>query len=186
MAKPHLYHVAVALEQLDQAKALIEQALAAKLPMLTVLLPEKDFDTLAAWWGTLAGWQLLREHQVRVAVLGKWYKLPENVVEQIKKTVTETKDFDKHFLNLCVNYDGQEEIVDACKLMAMQVKLGRLSPEGITRDMLKENLYSSGTLPPDIIILPSDRLNTFLLWDAAKAKVVIGDPGEELKKLLLT
>ena len=184
MNKPHLYHIAVILQSLEQAKALVEQSFAAELPMLTLHMPQQDFDTLAKWWADLIAWPFLKSEQIRVAVHGKWYELPEQIVEKIKKAVNDTKEFDKHFLNLCLNYDGQEEIVDACKLMALQVKLGRLSPEGITKEALKENLYSSGILPPSVIISPTEQLNGFLLWDAAKARIVVGEPEKVLKQLL--
>jgi undecaprenyl pyrophosphate synthase len=39
--------------------------------------------------------------------------LPQHTVDAVKKILDETKDYDCYFLNFCLHYDGQEEIVDA-------------------------------------------------------------------------
>ena len=75
------------------------------------------------------------------------------------------------FLNFCLNYDGQEELVDALKLINRQVLAGKLSPENITGDTIKENLYTSYFISPDLMIKNSEsRMDTFFLWDCVGAK----------------
>ena len=117
--------------------------------------------------------ELVSENKIKISVLGKWYHLPGRIVETIKKVIDETKDYDSYFLNFCINYDGQEEIVDALKLIARQIKAGKLDPELIGKDMVKENLYSSYFLPPDLIIKNGSRKETsgILLWDSVNSKV---------------
>lgn len=112
--------------------------------------------------------ELINKSKIKVTVLGKWYDLPGRVVEHIKSVIEETKDYDSFFLNFCVNYNGKEEIVDACKLIARQVQAKKLNPELITRAVVKENLYSSYFMPPDLIIKNGSRReqSSFLLWDS--------------------
>ncbi len=179
-----LHHLAVSLERLDQAKEIITLAFEAELPMLTLMLPSKDLEGLISFLDSLLKWEEIRKYRSRISVLGKWYELSEKVVEKIKALINETKDFDVHFLNLCINYDGQDELVDACKLISLQVKLGKLGPEGINKSVIKENLYTSGILPPNTIIIPKNRLNGFLLWDSANSRITIGEPKKEIEKLL--
>lgn len=115
--------------------------------------------------------QLINSQKIKITVIGKWYDLPSNAVESIKKIIEETKDYDSFFLNFCVNYNGQEEIVDACRLIARQIKAQKLDPEMITKDTIKENIYSSYFIPPDIIIkngFKKEKL-AFLLWDSPNA-----------------
>ena len=116
---------------------------------------------------------IVNENKIKISFLGKWYHLPGRVIETIKKVIDGTKDYDSFFLNFCVNYDGQEEIVDAFKLIARQIKAGKLDPELIDKDLVKENLYSSYFLPPDLMIKNGGRKETsgILLWDSPKSKV---------------
>ena len=72
-----------------------------------------------------------------------------------------------------MNYDGQEGIVDALKLLVMQIKLVKIDPELIDKNSIKENLYSSYFLPPDLMIKNGNRKETsgFLLWDSVNTKI---------------
>jgi undecaprenyl diphosphate synthase len=108
-----------------------------------------------------------------VSILGKWYDLPSRVVEPIKRIIEETKDYDSFFLNLCINYDGKEEIVDACKMILRKALLEKAEVDSIDSDTIKDNIYSSYFLPPDVIVKTGTgkRLHGFLLWDSTQAVV---------------
>ncbi len=84
-----------------------------------------------------------------------------------------TKYYDNYFLNFCINYSGQEEIVDACKLIARKIKADKLEVDAINSQLIKDNIYSSYFLPPDLII--KNGLNEcssgLLLWDSPKSKI---------------
>ncbi|MFW5852824.1 MAG: undecaprenyl diphosphate synthase family protein [Nanoarchaeota archaeon] len=110
-----------------------------------------------------------RENQTRITFLGKWYDVPGNSTEKIRRIASETKSYESYFLNLCINYDGQEEILDSCKIIAHKVKLGQIEPNSISMDNLKDNIYISRFSPPDriISISRSRKLYSFLLWDSA-------------------
>ncbi len=149
---------------------------AMNVPILTVyLLPETDKAQFSYMLEEFVKFiegrgfnEFLAKNKVKVTVLGKWYDLPDRFVEKMKKVMEDTKGFDLFFLNFCINYDGQEEITDACRLIAMQVKAGRLSIDAINKELVKDNLYSSYFIPPDLIIETgkSERLSGILLWDA--------------------
>ena len=117
--------------------------------------------------------KLIHENKIKISILGKWYNLPGRVVDAIKKAINDTRDYDSFFVNFCINYDGQEEIVDAMKLIGMQIKAGRMDPELIDKDTIKESIYSSYFLPPDLMIKNGSRKETsgFLLWDSVNAKI---------------
>jgi len=163
-------HVAV-LNAVD-VKELCLEAVRHEIPLLTVWLKGTP-DELSAFFEDLRSWHVLHANQIKVAVLGRWYDLPGRVVERIKDLISATKDYDHYFLNVCVNYDGREEIADACKLIAHQVRLGKLDPETITPLVVKENIYTSAFLPVDLLIAPKNSTQGFLLWDSAHAKIYI-------------
>jgi len=162
----------------DVVKELIVFQLQSNIRIMSFFIMSESFKglpeyteiitPLAEFFSSVAKELFLDENQVKVSVLGKWYDLPGKVVDPIKEIITETKDYDKFFLNFCINYDGKEEIVDACKLIARQVKAGKLDVESINKSTIKDNIYSSYFLPPEIIVLVSENKKNlgFLLWDS--------------------
>lgn len=162
---------------------LLKAQVRAKIPIFTIyLLPEnagKSSDSyiifseyMADFFNSLCDNAIIKEHKIKISVFGKWYNLPGKLVESLKNAIEYTKEYDSFFLNFCINYDGQEEIVDACKLLAKQVELGKIDPEMITKEAIKENIYSSYFLPPDLILIYGGRkLSGLLLWDSANSRV---------------
>ncbi len=112
------------------------------------------------------------KNKVKVSVLGKWYDLPGKLVEAIKRVTEHTKEYDSFFLNICINYDGQEEIVDACRLVARKVLSEKIDLDKITKADIKENIYSSYFIPPQLIIKTGEpRQSDLLLWDSPGARI---------------
>ena len=71
--------------------------------------------------------------------------------------------------SLCINYGGRDEICYAVRKLAEQARLGKISPEDITEDMISRSLYTFDMPDPDLIIRPSGeiRISNFLLWQSA-------------------
>ena len=145
-------------------KRLIELQLKLDVPIFTVyILPDNadrlsgDYMTysefMANFFGELMNSRIISEHKLKVSIFGKWFRLPGKAVEALKGIIEATKDYDRFFTNFCISYDGREEIVDACRLIAKQVHLGKLDPDMITKENIKENIYSSYVLPPEIVFI---------------------------------
>lgn len=133
-------------------------------------------DVLVDFFEKLAKEKLIHENKVKISVWGKWYDLPGRVVEPIKKLIDETSEYDNFFVNLCINYDGQEEIVDSMRLIARQIISHKIGVDSISKDVVKENLYSSYFLPPDLIIKTGKKkLPNLLLWDSVNSMVYFSD-----------
>lgn len=135
--------------------------------------PVQIKSSLAEFIDLLSTHDIIHKNQVKVSVLGKWYDMPSTVLDPLKKIVSETKDYDKFFLNLCINYNGKAEIVDACKLIVRKALAEKITPESIDKQMIKDNLYTSYFLPPEILIKTGEQYKTFgfLLWDSARAEI---------------
>src|SRR3989338_6225048 len=144
-------------------RSTIKSQVKLNIPILTFyMLPEnvnKDsesydifLDFINSFFEEIYKSELINENKIKISVLGKWYHLPGRIIETIKKIIDGTKDYDSFFLNFCINYDGQEEIIDAFKLVGRQIKAGKIDPELIDKSIVKENLYSSYFLPPGLII----------------------------------
>jgi len=164
-------------------KEIIESGVKANIPILTIyVLPEKlkeeeaysiFLDELVSFLNNLKDSGIVHDNKMKVSALGKWYDIPGRAVEAIKSIIEETKDYDSFFLNFCINYDGQEEIVDAAKLIARKVKADKLDIEHISKNAIKESIYSSYFLPPNLIIKNGLRKRTsgLLLWDSQYAEI---------------
>ncbi|MBW2986303.1 di-trans,poly-cis-decaprenylcistransferase [Candidatus Woesearchaeota archaeon] len=163
-------------------KNAVKVGIKLKIPLITFFSrstkpADEEIDQLIDFFNLLLKWDLIHENQVKISVLGKWYGLPDRLIEPIKKIISDTKDYDRHFVNFCIQYTGQEEIVDACKLIAQQLKLDKITPEGINTALIKENLYSSYFLPPDLMIVSGKKKTTggLLLWDSPNTKIHFTD-----------
>ena len=112
----------------------------------------------------------VKEEKVNFNVIGRIYLLPEEVRNKIKELIDFTKDNDKNFINLCIMYDGQEEIVDAVKEI---IKNG-VKEEKINKELIKKHLYTRHFPEVDYIIRTGmedgARISGFLLWDASYAE----------------
>jgi undecaprenyl diphosphate synthase len=182
--KPFPKHVGIIIstnkeKQIDEKSfeninEIIKSQIKNKIPMLTIYVPKQLCnEKLSQFLESPELQWAVKGNQIKISILGKWYDMPVQILESIKKSITETKDYDKYFLNLCINYDGQQEIVDACKIIAMKIKNGKLDPEAITKEDIKENLYTSYFLPPDMIIKTGKQKKTkgFMLWDSTNSEI---------------
>lgn len=165
-------------------KSTIKLQVNLKIPIISFYILDRNadresqnyphlLDAIVNMFNEMARSKIINQNKIKISVFGKWYNLPGRVVDSIKKAIEETKDYDNFFVNFCINYDGQEEIVDAIKLLGMQIKSGKMDPELIDKDSVKENLYSSYFLPPELMIKNGTRKETsgFLLWDSINTKI---------------
>lgn len=80
-------------------------------------------------------------------------------------------------LNIALNYGGRAEIVRAVRLLAQDVKDGKLQPEAINEQAISSHLYTAGQPDPDLVIRPSgeQRISNFLLWQSAYTEYFVLD-----------
>lgn|SRR3989338_3488034 len=173
--------------KLTKLKDFIDIQTRYEIPVMSIYLlstKEKEnpnfsavIESLSSFFEELAHEKRIHHNKIKISVLGKWYNLPSKLVDSVKKLAEETRDYDKFFLNFCVNYDGQDEIVDACKLIGKRIQAEKLDPDALTKELIKENLYSSYFLPPDLMIVINGKKNIsgFLLWDCTDASIYFSD-----------
>ncbi len=103
---------------------------------------------------------------VRVRVIGQREKLPQDLKKEISKIEESTKNNKDMVLNLALSYGGRTEIVEAMKNIVRK----KISPEKITEDVIKENLWTSDV---DLIIRTGkeQRISNFLIWQAAYSEL---------------
>ena len=107
--------------------------------------------------------------RVRVVVSGEREGLPTKLVEKIRLIEEKTREFDAICVNLCINYGGQREIVEAVKKL-------NAAGEVVTVEGINAHLYNQ-LPPPDIILRTGGhkRLSNFLLYQSAYAELFFTD-----------
>jgi undecaprenyl diphosphate synthase len=80
-------------------------------------------------------------------------------------------------LNLCVNYGGRAEIVDAARRLAQAVRDGRLDPADLSEEHFQQALYTPDLPDVELLVRPGRemRVSNFLLWQIAYAEIVVMD-----------
>lgn len=109
----------------------------------------------------------IMDNNIRFAVIGRIEGLPEDVQKEIATEIELSKNNTGMVLCLALNYGGRTEIVDAARRLAQKVQEGKLRPEDINEETLKENMYTAGMRDPDLLIRTGGdmRVSNFLLWE---------------------
>lgn len=117
--------------------------------------------------------ELLTLKDVKIIFSGiRKHPLPEKVIKAIEEVENKTKNNNKYILNLCINYGGQSEIVDATKKISKEVQDGNLKVEDINIELFNKYLYQD--LPPiDFLIRTSGevRISNFMLWQISYSEL---------------
>lgn len=114
---------------------------------------------------------------VRIKTLGDIGRLPKNTHDIFSNAVKRTAGNDGMTLAIAVNYGARQEIVDAAREVALEVKDGRLDASDIDQDVFAQHLYTAGMPDPDLLIRTSGecRISNFLLWQIAYSEIVVTD-----------
>ena len=112
----------------------------------------------------------LVEEGVRVRVIGRLHEAPADVQRSIRAAQDRTRDGSRMTLNICFNYSGRAEIVDAARALVAD----HADPNAITEPHFAEHLYTAGQADVDLVIRTGgdQRTSNFLLWQAAYAELV--------------
>jgi undecaprenyl diphosphate synthase len=119
----------------------------------------------------------LNDWGVRVRWVGRAPKLWSSVISELREAEDMTKKNTVMTLQMCVNYGGRLELVDAIRDIAEGVANGSINPARISEKTVHAHLYEP-TLPDvDLFIRSSgeQRTSNFLLWQSAYSEMVFLD-----------
>lgn len=119
----------------------------------------------------------LKKKNIRVVFSGKKdAPLSKKVVEIMNNLEKDTANNTNGTLNICMNYGGHLEIVEATKKISSLVKEGKLEIEDITEENFGHYLFQD--LPPiDFLIRTSGeyRISNFMIWQLSYAEFYFTD-----------
>ena len=120
--------------------------------------------------------EVVKKKNVKVIFSGVKEKLSDKVIKQMDKMMEDTKDNKNGIFNICLNYGGQDEIVEATKKISKEVVNGNIDIKDINKDMFNKYLFND--LPPiDLLIRTSGeyRISNFMLWQMAYSELYFTD-----------
>ena len=111
----------------------------------------------------------LHAANVRVRFLGDPSPLSPDILVLMEKLRSLTENNTGLQLNIALNYGGRDELVRATKSIAQSVKVGELSIDDITEELLSARLDTCGQNDPDLIIRTAGelRISNFMIWQSA-------------------
>tara|TARA_B100000809_G_scaffold238384_1_gene259096 strand:+ start:26 stop:799 length:774 start_codon:yes stop_codon:yes gene_type:complete len=115
----------------------------------------------------------LHTNNVRLSAIGRLEALPDKVRSALDNALVETASNTGLHLNLALNYGGRDELVDACRALARQVRNGELDADSIDEAAIDGALYTAGLPDPDLLIRCSGemRLSNFLPWQMVYTEI---------------
>lgn len=112
---------------------------------------------------------------VRLSTIGRIAELPESVRERLARAkAASAKNTGLHVI-LALNYSGRNEITDAVRSIAEDVRTGRLEPGQITPETISGALDTREWPDPDLLIRTSGelRISNFLLWQLSYTEIYV-------------
>lgn len=137
--------------------------------------PANEVDTLMY----LIGWAIRKEtpellaNNVHINLIGDIGRLPAEVRADLEAGRDATAHCTGLNLNLCLSYSSRWELTRAMRLIADDVREGRLKPEDIDESAIETHLSTAGMPDPDLLIRTGGerRVSNFLLWQIAYSEL---------------
>ena len=114
---------------------------------------------------------------VRIRWVGRSQRLWGSVINELQEAEELTKKNKILTLNMCVNYGGRAELVDAVSDIAAEVAKRKLKPGQITEKLISKHLYNPKMSDVDLFLRSSgeQRTSNFLPWQSVYAEFVFMD-----------
>ena len=110
---------------------------------------------------------------VRIVVSGRREDLSARMRERIEEAMRRTASNTNGVLNVCLNYGGRAEIVDAVR----RVVSDGLPASEVDEAAISSRMYNPELPDPDLIIRTAGerRVSNFLLWQGAYAEMLVSE-----------
>jgi len=119
----------------------------------------------------------VHRNEIRVRVIGNREVLPSRQREAIDIAESATANYSKYRYNVALGYGGRDEIVEAIRALAREVREGRLEPDAIDSAAVSRHLYTADLPDPDLVFRTSgeERISNFLLWQSAYSELYFSE-----------
>jgi undecaprenyl diphosphate synthase len=115
----------------------------------------------------------LNKNNIRLHVIGDMSMLPASAYNALQEALEMTAANTGLNLIMALSYSSRWELVNAVKMIGIDVKAGKIDPETINQDILQQYLSTSHFPDPELMIRTSGeyRISNFLLYQLAYAEL---------------
>jgi undecaprenyl diphosphate synthase len=119
----------------------------------------------------------MNELGVKIRWVGREQRLWSGVLKELKKAQELTKKNTVLTLNMCVNYGGRAEMLDAAIAIAKDAVKKKIKPNSLSEKSINKYLYAPQMSEVDLFLRSSgeQRTSNFLMWQSAYAEMVFLD-----------
>ncbi|MFA5126481.1 MAG: polyprenyl diphosphate synthase [Patescibacteria group bacterium] len=117
--------------------------------------------------------RILADRGIKLTVSGDITAFDTELRGGIIDAQNNTADNKNGIFNVCLNYGGREEIIQAIKKIIQD----KINPKDIDQNLFNKYLYTAGLPDPDLIIRTSgeQRLSGFLTWQSVYSELYFVD-----------
>jgi undecaprenyl diphosphate synthase len=114
---------------------------------------------------------------VKIRWVGGEKRLWKGVIKELRQAEELTKNNKVLTLNMCVNYGGRAEMLDAAVAIAKDAMRKKIKPDALTEKSINKYLYAPQMRDVDLFLRSSgeQRTSNFLMWQSAYAEMVFLD-----------
>jgi undecaprenyl diphosphate synthase len=119
----------------------------------------------------------MNELGIKIRWVGREKRLMASVIKELKEAEELTKNNKVLTLNMCINYGGRAEMLDAAVAIAKDAMKKKLKPDSLTEKSIDKYLYAPQMRDIDLFLRSSgeQRTSNFLMWQSAYAEMVFLD-----------
>ena len=117
----------------------------------------------------------MEKDKIKMKIFGNVDGLSPQLRALVERTDEISKKYEGFQANICLNYGGRDEIVNAAKRYAQDLAEGKVG--ALDEDLFSNYMYSAGIPDPDLLIRPGGekRISNFLLWQCAYSEFYYTD-----------
>ena len=119
----------------------------------------------------------MNELGVKIRWVGREKRLMASVLKELKEAEELTKNNKVLTVNMCINYGGRAEMVDAAVAIAKDALKKKVKLDSLTEKSINKYLYAPQMRDVDLFLRSSgeQRTSNFLMWQSAYAEMVFLD-----------
>jgi len=141
--------------------------------------PKSEVSNLMTLFVTTISTEVKKLHKKNVCVkfIGDRYRFSDKLLKNMQESEQLTENNSGLRLNIAANYGGRWDIVNACKLLAVEIQKNAIEVDNIDEAMIDSFMCLNDIAAPDLFIRTGgeQRISNFLIWQLAYSELYFVD-----------
>ena len=139
--------------------------------------PAYEIEALMGLVLSFVEMDLFTDNNIKFRMVGDRSRLPQSVQDKIHYMEDLTKDNTRMTVVMAMSYSSKLELARATRLIAEEVKDGKLKVEDITEQTINDHLWTNFMPDPELLIRTGGelRISNYLLWQCAYSEFYFCD-----------